>query len=90
MLVTSVAETWLPATSYPGLSGAEFIAGFKREQVNLSASGKMETGNMGIGWMLAGRGRQGRSSDEGSVMETEPRALLVGFSNNQQLKAISG
>jgi len=88
--VASVAESCLPATSSPVLSGAEFIAGFKREQVNLSASGKMETGNMGIGWMLAGRGRQGRSSDEGSVMETEPRAWLVGFSNNQQLKAISG
>jgi len=72
--VTSVAESCLPATSYPGLSGAEFIAGFKREQVNLSASGKMETGNMGIGLMQAYRGRSGLSSDEVSVMETEPRA----------------
>ena len=72
MLVTSVAETWLPDTSYPGLSGAEFMVGFKCEQVNLSASGKMETGNMGIGLMPAYRGRSGLSSDEVSVMETKP------------------
>ena len=72
-----------------GLSGAEFMAVFKREQVNLSASGKMETGNMGIGLMPACKGRSGRSSDEVSVMETEPRAWLVGLSNNQKLKAIS-
>ena len=55
--VASVTESCLPATSSPVLSGAEFIADFYWEQVNLSASGKMETGNMGIGWMPAGRGR---------------------------------
>ena len=50
------------------------MAGFKCEQVNLSASGKMEIENMGIGFMPAYRGRSGLSSDEVSVMETEPRA----------------
>ena len=73
LLVISVAESWLPAAPHPGLSGADFIAGFKREQVNLSVLGKMATGNPCIGLMQADRGRPGRSSDEVSVMEMERR-----------------
>jgi len=88
--VISVAENWLPATPHPGLSGADFIVGFEREQVNLSVLGKMATGNPCIGLMQADRGRPGRSSDEVSVMGMEPRAWLVGVLNRQQLKAISG
>jgi hypothetical protein len=88
--VISVAESWLPATPHPGLSGADFIVGFEREQVNLSVLGKMATGNPCIGLMQADRGRPGRSSDEVSVMGMEPRAWLVGVLNRQQLKAISG
>lgn len=84
--VISVAESWLPATPHPegrppGLSGAEFIAGFKREQVNLSALGKMATGNPCIGLVQADRGRPGRSSDESAVMGEERRAWLVGVLN---------
>ena len=88
--VISVAESWLPAIPHPGLSGADFIAGFKREQVNLSAPGKMETGSSCIGLVQADRGRPGRSSDEAFVMKVEQRAWLVGVSNRQQLEAISG
>ena len=88
--VRSVAASWLPATSHPGLSGADFIAGFEREQVNLSALGKMETANPCIGLVQADRDRPDRSSDEGFVMKLERRAWLVGVLNRQQLKAISG
>jgi len=88
--VISVAESWLPATPHPGLSGADFIAGFKREQVNLSMLGKMATGNPCIGLVQADRGRPDRSSDEVFVMGTEQRVWLVGVLNRQQLKAISG
>ncbi len=95
--VISVAASWLLATSHPGLSGAEFIAGFKREQVNLSALGKMETGNPCFGFpakagqgLQADRGRPGRSSKEVSVMGMERRAWLVGVLNRRQLKVILG
>ncbi len=88
--VISVAASWLLATSHPGLSGADFIVGFEREQVNLSAPGKMETENPCIGLVQADRDRPGRSSDEVSVMGMERRAWLVGISNNQQLSAILG
>jgi len=86
--VINVAEIWLPATSHPGLSGAEFMAGFRREQVNLSAPGKMATGNPCIGLVQADRGRPGRSSYEAFVMKVEQRVWLVGLSKDQQLKAI--
>lgn len=88
--VRSMAESWLLAISHPGLSGAEFIAGFEREQVNLSVLGKMETANPCIGLMQADRGRPGRSSEEISVMEMEPRAWLVGVLNRRQLEEILG
>jgi hypothetical protein len=84
--VKSVAESWLPATSHPGFSGAEFIVGFKREQANLSMLGKMETGNPCIGLVQVDRGRPGRSSDEALVMRVERRSWLVGVLNNQQLR----
>lgn len=86
----SVAEIGLLATSHPGLSGAEFIAGFIREQVNLSALGKMETGSPCFGLEQADRGRPGRSSDETFVMKVERRAWLVGVSDRRQLKVILG
>ena len=88
--VRSVAASWLPATSHPGLSGADFIAGFEREQVNSLSLGKMETGNPGIGLVQADRGRPGRSSVEVSVMGMERRTWLVGVLNSWQLRAISG
>lgn len=90
VFVISVAESWLPATPHPGLSGAEFIAGFKREQVNLSALGKMATGNPCIGLVQVDRGRPGRSSDESAVMAEELRGWLVGVLNFWQLKGILG
>ena len=87
----SVAESWLPATPHPGLSGADFITGFKREQVNSLPLGKMETGNpvtrfpakAGQGVADSG-GRPGRSSDEAfppkrtSVMRVEHTANVRG------------
>ena len=88
--VRSVAESWLPATPHPELSGADLMAGFKREQVNLSASAKMETGKPDIGLMLADRGRPDRSSEEVSVMERERRVRLVEVKKRQQLRMISG
>jgi hypothetical protein len=86
----SVAVIRLRATSHPGLSGADFIVGFKREQVNLSAPGKMATGNPCIGLVQADRGRPGRSSEEDSVMERERRTWLVGLSKDSQLRTKSG
>lgn len=88
--VISVAESWLPATLHPGLSGAEFIAGFEREQVNSLSLGKMVTGNPDTRLVLESGGRPGCSSDEISVMETERRAWLVGVSNRRQLESILG
>ncbi len=88
--VISVAESWLPATPHPGLSGAEFIVGFKREQVNSLSLDKMETGNPVTRLVADNGGRLGRSSDEAFVMRVEQRAWLVGVSIRQQLKAISG
>ena len=88
--VISVAASWLPAIPHPGLSGADFIVGFKREQVNLSVLGKMETGTPCIGLVQADRGRPGRSSEESFVMKEEPRARLVGVLNGWQLKVILG
>ena len=88
--VISMAESWLPAIPHPGLSGAEFIAGFEREQVNLLSLGKMETVNPDTRLVSESRGRPGRSSDEVSVMGMERRAWLVGVLNSRQLKAISG
>ena len=86
----SVAASWLPATPHPGLSGADFIVGFEREQVNLSVPGKMATGNPCFGLGQADRGRPGRSSDEVSVMGMERRSWLVGLSKDSQLKTKSG
>jgi hypothetical protein len=88
--VISVAESWLPATPHPGLSGADFIAGFKREQVNSLSLGKMETGNPDTRLVLESGGRPGRSSDETFVMRVERRSWLVGVLNRRQLRAISG
>jgi hypothetical protein len=88
--VISVAESWLPATPHPGLSGADFIAGFKREQVNSLSLGKMATGNPDSRLESESGGRPSRSSDEAFVMKVEPRAWLVGFLKNQQLEAILG
>jgi hypothetical protein len=92
--VISVAESRLPAIPHPGLSGAEFIAGFEREQVNSLSLGKMATGNpdtrfpanAGQGVSESG-GRPGRSSDETFVMRVEQRAWLVGVLNRRQLEA---
>lgn len=88
--VISVAASWLPAIPHPGLSGADFILGFEREQVNSLSLGKMETGNPGIGLVSESGGRPGRSSDEVSVMGIERRAWLVGVLNRRQLEAILG
>lgn len=88
--VISVAESWLLAASHPGLSGADFIAGFEREQVNSLSLGKMETGNPGPRLGPESGDRPGRSSIEVSVMEMEPRAWLVGVLNRRQLKVILG
>jgi len=88
--VISVAESWLPATPHPGLSGADFIAGFKREQVNSLPLGKMHTGNPGPGLGPESGGRPGHSSEETFVMRVERRSWLVGVLNRRQLEAILG
>lgn len=88
--VISVAESCLLATSHPGLSRADFIVGFKNEQVNLFALGQMATGHPCTRLVQANRGRPNRSSVEGLVMRLEPRVWLVGESNDGQLKAILG
>jgi len=76
--VINVAASWLLATSHPGLSGAEFIAGCIREQVNSLSLGKMRAGNPDTWLVSESGGRPGRSSDEVSVMGMERRAWLVG------------
>lgn len=94
--VISVAENWLLATPHPGLSGADFIAGFEREQVNSLSLGKMETGNPDTRLVSESGGRPGRSSDEAfpprrtRVMKVERRTWLVGVLNRRQLELISG
>lgn len=88
--VTSVAASWLLATSHSGLSRADFIVGFKNEQVNLFALGQMATGHPCTRLVQANRGRPNRSSVEGFVMKLERRVWLVGESNNGQLRAILG
>ncbi len=90
LLVISVAASWLPATPHPGLSGADFIAGFKREQVNSLSLGKMETGNPDTGLVSESGGRPGRSSDETFVMRVERRSWLVGVLNRRQPEVILG
>ena len=66
-----LAESWLPAKPHPGLSGADFITGFKREQVNSLPLGKMETGNPGSRLGPESGGRPGHSSEETFVMRVE-------------------
>lgn len=87
---TSVAASWLQATSHPGLSRADFIVGFKNEQVNLFALGQMATGHPCARLAQANRGRPNRSSKEGFVMKLERRVWLVVESKHQQLKSILG
>ena len=82
--VINVAASWLLATSHPGLSGAEFIAGCIREQVNSLSLGKMRAGNPDTWLVSESGGRPGRSSDEVSVMGMERRAWLVQFQTSLQ------
>lgn len=88
--VISVAESWLLATSHSGLSRADFIVGFKNEQVNLFALGQMATGHPCTRLVQANRDRPNRSSVESLVMRLERRVWLVGVLNERQLKAILG
>jgi len=85
--VISVAASWLLATSHPGLSGAEFIVGCFREQVNSLSMGKMHAGNSDTRLVSESGGRPGHSSVEDSGMEMERRAWLVGVTKERQLKS---
>jgi hypothetical protein len=89
----SVDRTCLWATRQPAYRRHELIAGPDAERENLpwNAKGASQVvTTMRVNTDVCGRGGATRSSDEGSVMDSEPRGCVIPFGVFHQLPTAGG
>jgi len=89
----SVGATCLRTTRQPAYRRHELIAGPDAERENLpwNAKGTSQVvTTMRVNTDVCGRGGATRSSDEGSVMDSEPRGCIIPFGVFHQLPTAGG